>query len=77
MPEKGLHRLTFITDWFPRDQRALQMIFRYNSVVAYTLRGEYERAKEELHQLWTLRDAELEVPAAVIMIACYIQLMTG
>ncbi|CAG0882358.1 unnamed protein product [Cyprideis torosa] len=64
-------------NWFPRSQKAALMVLRYNCVVAFTVRGEYDKAGEELKQLWSLREATLDIPVAVIMIACYIQLMLG
>ncbi|XP_076034064.1 CCR4-NOT transcription complex subunit 10 isoform X2 [Oratosquilla oratoria] len=61
--------------WYPGKTSAALQVMRYNLSVAYTLRGELDKANNLLKEVWNERSGN--VPAQVIMLAMYIQLQMG
>ena len=63
-------------DWFPHTAK---VVLCYNLSVAYTLRGEYNKASETLRSIGhnLTGPSEAMLPIQVIILAIYIQLAQG
>lgn len=60
---------------YPGTTATAMQVMRYNLSVAYTLRGELEKASNLLKEVWN--ESNGNMPAQVIMLAMYIQLRMG
>jgi CCR4-NOT transcription complex subunit 10 len=64
-----------VTSWYPATAK---VVLLYNMAVAYTLRGELDKASDTLRQVGAnVNSTDATVPVHVIMLAVYIQLQLG
>ncbi|XP_067127548.1 CCR4-NOT transcription complex subunit 10 [Centruroides vittatus] len=64
-------------NWLPNTVNSARMIMIYNMAVAYTLRGELEKAGENLRLVGVSRSSGTDIPVQALMLAMYIQLQQG
>ena len=61
--------------WYPSNIATATQIMRYNLSVAYSLRGELDKAQGLLKEVWNENDDNM--PAQIVMLGMYIQLQLG
>ncbi|GAB6030409.1 CCR4-NOT transcription complex subunit 10 [Chamberlinius hualienensis] len=68
--------ITSLKGWFPNSVNAANMVLQYNLTVAYTIRGELDKASDILKKINT-KGPRTEIPVQALMLAMYIQMQLG
>lgn len=63
--------------WFPSTAAVARMVMQYNLTVAYTVRGELDKASDTLKQLNNAKGSGTDIPIQAMMLAMYIQMQFG
>ncbi|XP_076325129.1 CCR4-NOT transcription complex subunit 10 isoform X1 [Tachypleus tridentatus] len=76
-PEESSRQTPLLQGWYPNTLSTAKVLMQYHLTVAYAIRGELDKAGENLSQVGISKGPGTDIPVQAVMLAIYIQLQKG